>query len=235
MKNKLKIVLCVVMIAVFSFGSCSVVYAKTGQPSDISVAWNIVKSYYLDETHDANSSYYFISSFSPVVLFSYNGLSYLLVDVDCPDSYSFNDYGKVNHMTCPKVFTFDSMNMYSCPSGFSRRAWFGDSPAWAVPYLTPDLVNSGDVKILGSYFDFLDTSGEVVFLKGTNSSPNPTNPDSSTQGSNILSNLLSKVFQTSGTIYQEIVALLPILLPVLIAFLAIRKGIRFTLQTLRSA
>lgn len=234
MKNKLKIFLCVVMILVFSFGTCATAYAYTGQPTDIDKAWNIVKSYWLDNSQDANSTYYFTDDFSPILLYSYGGKSYLLVAVNNQTNYSFFDNGEFGLLTCMKLFSFDDVNMYSKPTGVQRVFWGSPFPR-KVEYLTFDNFNSGSTVILGSKFDILNPAGEKVFQKGTSQSPNPTTPDSSIPGSNILSSTFNNNLMKSKSPLQEIIALLPLLLPVLISFLAIRKGIKFTLQTLRSS
>ena len=234
MKNKFKIFLCVVMIFVFSFGTCATAYAATGQPKDIDKAWNIVKSYWLDNSQDANSSYYFTDNFFPVLFYSYGGKSYLVVDVENKSNYSFFDSGEFGLLSCPKVFTFDDINMYSKPSGVYRHFWM--SPvSLQLPHLTFDNFSSGSTVILGSKFDILNPSGEVVFQKGTSQSPNP-NPEAppSTPGSNSLSNLLNKNSGMLKGVLNEIVAVLPLLIPVLISFLAIRKAIKFTLRILKS-
>lgn len=234
MKNKLKIFLCVVMILVFSFGTCATAYAYTGQPTDIDKAWNIVKSYWMDNSQSANGSAYIHDNFSPVLLYSYAGKSYLLVAVDHRDNYSFLDDGKFGYLTCMHLYSFDDANMYSKPTCVHREFW-GGSVAQRVEYLTFDNFNSGSTVILGSKFDILNPAGEKVFQKGTSQSPNPTTPDSSIPGSNTLSTMFNKNSAMLNGVLQEIIALLPLLLPVLISFLAIRKGIKFTLQTLRSA
>lgn len=233
MKNKSKIFLCVIMIAVFSFGTCATVYASTGQPKDIDKAWNIVKSYWLDNSHDANSSYYFSDDFFPVLLYSHAGKSYLLVDVGPKINYSFFDNGEFGLLNCPKVFSFDDINMYSKPSGIYRHYW--RSPvSLPIPYLTFDNFSSNSTSILSSKFDILNPSGEKVFQQGTSQSPNPNPPTPpSASDSNILSTIFNKNSGMLKGVLNEIVALLPLLLPLLISLLAIRKGIKFTLRTLK--
>lgn len=237
MKNKLKIFLCVLMIAVFCFGSTSVVYAKTGQPTDINKAWNIVKSYYNNDVESTwNSTYYFSDQyFVPVLLFSNNGKSYLLIDVQGQNNYSFDSSGNFGNLTCFKLYSFDDNNMYSQPTGVSRCTWSG-TRFLPVPNLTLNSVSSGSTVILGSNYDILNVDGEKVFQKGTSQSPNPT---PGTQPSVSASNILSDTFNNNSVklsgVLQEIVTLLPILLPVLVSLIAIRKGIKFCLQKLRSA
>lgn len=235
MKNKFKFFLCFIMIVVFSFCTCSTVFASTGQPKDIDQAWNIVKSYWLNNSEDANSSYYFSDNFFPVLFYSYGGQSFLVVDVDNKSNYSFFGNGNFGPLTCPKVFTFDEINMFSKPSGVFRHFW-GGPYSLPVPYLTFDNFSSGLTSILGSKFDILNPSGDVVFQQGTSQSPNPNPPTPpSASDSNILSSILNSNLMKSKNPLQEIIAVLPLLIPVLIIFFSIRKGIKFTLQTLRSS
>lgn len=229
MKNKLKIFLCVVMIAVFNFGTCVTAYASTGYPDDIDLANNIVKSYYKDELAGYVPVFFYTTdSKGPALMF--------LPDNYSADTISVSSYGdngnsidfKVNDKYL-YVFTFDKSNCYSKPS-----VWKASNVWMSVPYgLNKDNISN---RIIQSYKTILAVDGTtVLFQQGTTQSPNPINPDSTIQGSNILSNLLNKNSTMLKGVLNEILALLPLLLPVLITFLAIRKGIRFTLQTLRSA
>lgn len=229
MKNKLKIFLCVVMIAVFCFGTCATAYASTGYPTSIDMATSVVKSYYKDELAGYVPVFFYTTdSKGPALMF--------LPDSYSSDTISVSSYGdngnsidfKVNDKNL-YVFTFDKSNCYSKPT-----VWKASNVWMSVPYgLNKDNISK---RIIQSYKTILAVDGKtVLFQQGTTQSPNPTNPDSTIQGSNILSNLLNKNSTMLKGVLNEIIALLPLLLPVLITFLAIRKGIRFTLQTLRSA
>ena len=229
MKNKLKIFLCVVMILVFSFGTCATAYAYTGYPTSIDKALTTVKSYYKDELAGYVPVFFYTTdSKGPALMF--------LPDSYSSDTISVSSYGdngnsidfRVNDKNL-YVFTFDKSNCYSKPS-----VWKASNVWMSVPYgLNKDNISN---RIIQSYKTILAVDGKtVLFQQGTTQSPNPTNPDSTTHGSNTLSNILNKNSTMLSGVLQEIVTLLPILVPVLVTFLAIRKGIRFTLQTLRSA
>ena len=228
MKNKLKIFLCVVMILVFSFGTCATAYAYTGYPTNIDKALIIVNSYYKDE----------LAGYVPVFFYTTDSNGPALMFL--PDNYSadtifVSTYGGGNSIDFQiddkymYVFTFDKSNCYSKPT-----VWKKSNKWMSVPYgVTKDNISN---RIIQSYKTILAVDGTtVLFQQGTTPSPNPTNPDSTTHGSNTLSNILNKNSTMLSGVLQEIVTLLPILVPVLVTFLAIRKGIRFTLQTLRSA
>ncbi len=228
MKNKLKIFLCVVMILIFSFGTCATAYAYTGYPTNIDKALTIVNSYYKDE----------LAGYVPVFFYTTDNKGPALLFL--PDDYSsdtiqVSKYGdnfgldfRVNDKNM-YVFTFDKSNCYSKPT-----LWKASNVWMTVPYGINK--NNASKRIIQSYKTILDVDGQtVLFQQGTTPSPNPNNPDSTTHGSNTLSNILNKNSTMLSGVLQEIVTLLPILVPVLITFLAIRKGIKFTLQTLRSS
>lgn len=233
MKVKFKIFFCVFMIAVFCFGSVSVVYAKTDSDISLSVATQIVKDYY-----DFQSDGYKVV---PAFIYRYNGYLYMLwigpKGVSDDGLHFTNAYGSKG-LSCGSgsgdyvCLKFDNDNVYSKPTIVAKDNdcvyGIGQGNGLTEANLLTNTVDS--------YYDITGLNGDKLFTQGTNPSPTPTNPSPNpTPDLNTLSTSLSKVFQTSGMILQEIVALLPILLPVLVTFLAIRKGIRFTLQTLRSS
>lgn len=227
MKNKFKIFLCVVMIFVFSFGTCAIAYASTGYPKDIDKAVSIVKSYYSDELVGSVPVFFYTTdNKGPALLF--------LPDTYSADTIKVDKYGENFGLDFRLddrnmyVFTFDKLNMYSKPD-----MWVGQNVWYTVPYGLNK--NNASERIISSYKTILDVDGTtVLFQQGTSQSPNP-NPETppSTPGSNSLSNMLNKNSGMLKGVLNEIVALLPLLLPVLISFLSIRKGIKFTLRTLR--
>lgn len=244
MKNKFKIFLFVIMIAVFSFGFCSVVFASTGYPKDYNSSLSIVKSYYTDEEighsfallKNPDGKVSLVTFNRDIFLFGdknkviFNGYpfsndSFILLQRPDPDFYTIKVY----------AFDFDSSNMYSKPV---KRTLYDDVHLNA-PNPHPVKYFRGFSLIQSPYniYERSDTGVDtLVFPQGTSQSPNP-NPETppSTPGSNTLSNLLNKNSPMLKEVLTEIVTLLPVLLPVLITFLAIRKGIKFTLRTLRSA
>ncbi len=220
------------MIAVFSFGSCSVVYAKTGTDISLSTATQIVKDYY-----DFSSMGYKVV---PAFIYRYNGhLCMLWIDsrgisddgLHFTTAYGSSGLNSGSGSGDFVVLQFDDDNVYAKPTIVRKD----NDMVYGIKTDNGLTEENLLTNTIDSYYDITGLDGDKLFTQGTSPSPTPTPSPSPTPDSSTLSTLLSKVFQTSGTIFQEIVALLPILLPVLIAFLAIRKGIRFTLQTLRSA
>ena len=221
------------MIAVFSFGFASVAYAKTGTDISLSVATQIVKDYY-----DFSSMGY--NGVVPAFIYHYNGslcmlwISSLGVSDDglhFTSAYGSSGLNSGSAFGKFVVLKFDEDNVYSKPTivRSDKEATFGIGTGYGLSEVNL-LTNTVD-----SYYDITGLNGDKLFTQGMSPSPTPTPSPNPTPDSNTLSTLLSKVFQTSGTIFQEIVALLPILLPVLISFLAIRKGIAFTLKTLKTS
>ena len=243
MKNKLKIFLCVVMILVFSFGTCATAYAYTGYPTSIDDATSVVNSYYdkpglsfaLCKRPDNKvvlitfSNNYFLFGDDKKVLFSgypfsdksdflFNGKYY-----SGADTLGVTVWG----------YEFDYDNFYSKPKKIEIKDIYSitrqDYLAWNL-FRGYSLIESNY-----NIYQHSDSGDDVlVFPKGETNSP--TLPDKpTTSGSNILSSTFNMNLMKSNNPLQEILTLLPLLLPVLISFLAIRKGIRFTLTTLKSA
>lgn len=222
------------MIAVFSFCTCSTAYAYTGYPSSFDNASSIFYTYYSKDMPDAK----------PVALVNFDGKTYLIVDKAVGNRALSNliffkgfDFETLGNFWHPLVIEFSYDNCYSKPTikydGITGS--YGDLKINSSLGFNIKNFNSGKFSFIYSVVDVYDYDGNVVFQKGTSQSPNPTTPDSSTPGSNTLSTMFNKNSAMLKGVLNEILALLPLLLPVLISFLAIRKGIKFTLQTLRSA
>lgn len=226
MKNKLKIFLCVVMIFVFSFGTCATAYAATGYPKDIDQAVGIVKSYYSDELAGSVPVFFYTTdNKGPAILFLPDNYSSDTIKVDKYGDNLGLDF-RLDHKNM-YVFTFDKLNCYSKPI-----MWVAENVWMTVPYGINK--NNASQRIIQSYKTILDVDGTtVLFQQGTSQSPNP-NPPSPSDSSTLLPSFNENSKMLNGVL-QEIVALLPLLLPVLITLLAIRKGIKFTFQTLRSS
>ena len=243
MKNKLKILLCAVMIFVFSFGTCATAYAYTGYPTDIDTATSVVKSYY-----DKPGLSFALCKRpdNKVVLITFLNNYFLFGDNNKVlfSGYPFSD--KSNFLFNGKYYSgadtlgvtvwgyeFDYDNFYSKPKKIEIKDIYNivrqDYPAYNL-FRGYSLIESNY-----NIYQHSDSGDDVlVFPKGETNSP--TLPDKPiTSGSNILSSTFNTNLMKSNNPLQEILTLLPLLLPVLISFLAIRKGIRFTLQTLRSA
>lgn len=230
MKEKLKILLCAVMIFVFSFGTCATAYAYTGPPTSLDMAVSIYNSY--DYPVKLNPVFYYYSpNDNDYFLFLLGNRGVSKGYVQYTTAYGSDGISTNSASGKWQLYKFDHNNCYAKPILVAQDL---DDVYGSTVDCGLDLENIKK-NIIGSYYDVLDYEGTKVFLKGTKPSPNPTNPDISTPGSNTLSTMFNKNSAMLKGVLNEIVALLPLLLPVLISFLAIRKGIRFTLQTLRSS
>ena len=89
---------------------------------------------------------------------------------------------------------------------------------------------SNDVTLISSNFNLLDENDNVVVWSNSSSTSNSS-------GNFVSSNYLSQVFTSStlSGVLNEIVTLLPIVIPVLIGFIAIRKGLAFIFRILRKS
>lgn len=216
MSKKLKVVICVIMICVFLLIPFSA-FAYPDNPSP-QLLYNIAKDtgktiyegYQLLCEDDTN--YYFWTVESSNIKCSVNTNSY-----PC-DIHMGGGGASVQIKT--NVFTFPKSNYYDVSLNEGSNGYYYD---WESKKL------SNVTKILYSNKDITYTSGgtSTVFFPLMNSLP--TNPPNRVP----LHTVISSIPLTG--ILKELTAMLPFLLPVLITFLAIRKGIKFCLQMLKTS
>lgn len=181
-------------------------------------AYTVAKDYGLTKGHD--------------VVFKSGDDYYILC---CPSSVTFGSvnsilYGKVNSDINYYVYKFDNNNVYKKPTqsnmGYiqSKDGLKNIKSFNIIMYSTVNIYNVTDTN------GVLSLENSVFMPSGTEKPANPETPGhkpNSTLSSSITSKILSLVL-------TEVVAILPVLLPVFLTFLAIRKGIKFTLTMLRS-
>lgn len=219
MKNKLKIAMCAIFVVIFSLLPMSV-FAKTD---------NVSASDLIRIAKDSNPDMYTIDSNHSTAIFEDNDNYYLIV-VSRVVTYRCAGYGTVFECVRPgtnsfdfQKYTFPKLNCYDvtfdtvhCNSVVGRYFEFG----------YPTKFIYANQNVYGKWqAESTDTS--VIFFQQMNSIPQGTTKRVP------LNTTLSSI-QLTG-ILDEVIALLPILFPVLITFLAIRKGIAFCLATLRTA
>lgn len=217
MSKKLKVVICVIMTCVFLLIPFSA-FAKTD---------NVSASDLIRIAKGANPDMYPIDSSHSTAIFEDDN-NYYLVVVSRVVTYRCAGYGTVFECVRPgtnsfdfQKYTFPKLNCYDvtfdtvhCNSVVGRYFEFG----------YPTKFIYANQNVYGKWQgESTDTS--VIFFQRTDSIP--SNPPSRVP----LNTLISSI-QLTG-ILDEVIALLPILFPVLIAFLAIRKGIAFCLQMLK--
>lgn len=219
MKNKLKIAVCAIFVVIFSLLPMSV-FAKTD---------NVSASDLIRIAKDSNPDMYTIDSNHSTAIFEDNDNYYLIV-VSRVVTYRCAGYGTVFECVRPgtnsfdfQKYTFPKLNCYDvtfdtvhCNSVVGRYFEFG----------YPTKFIYANQNVYGKWqAESTDTS--VIFFQQMNSIPQGTSKRVP------LNTTLSSI-QLTG-ILDEVIALLPILFPVLITFLAIRKGIAFCLATLRAS
>lgn len=181
-------------------------------------AYTVAKDYGLTKGHD--------------VVFKSGDDYYILC---CPSSVTFGSvnsilYGKVSSDINYYIYKFDRNNVYKKPvqsnvgyiqskDGIKNIKSFN-----SIMYSTANIYDVTDNE--GS----LTLENSVFMPSGTEKPATPETPGqkpSLSLSSSITSKILSPVL-------TEVVAILPVLLPVFLTFLAIRKGIAFTLTMLKS-
>lgn len=220
MNNKLKIAVCAIFVVIFSLLPISV-FAKTD---------NVSASDLIRIAKDSNPDMYPIDSGHSTAIFEDNN-NYYLVVVSRVVTFRCASYGTIFECVRPydlktfdyQKYTFPKLNCYDvtfetvvCEPVIDRFFGFG--------YPTKFIYSNRNVygKWQGE-----DTDTSVIFFQRMNSIPEGTSKRVQ------LNTTLSSI-QLTG-ILGELIALLPILLPVLITFIAIRKGIAFCLTMLRTA
>lgn len=215
MKNKVKIALCAVFVVIFSLLPMSAfAYTDVVSPS---LLYNIAK--------DSGANIY---TNNQMILEDKNNYYLFMTTVNCTAKVTNDGYptdvliiggqSAVSYDTCK--CTFPKSNVYDVTVDNGKDSYYYDWQQKKYSNITGILYSNKDV-IYGS------GDNQKVFFPLMNSVPN-------TQTNRVpLSTVLSSI-QLTG-ILDEVIALLPILFPVLITFLAIRKGIAFCLATLRTA
>lgn len=224
MKNKLKIAVCAIFVVIFSLLPMSV-FAKTDNATP-ALLYRIAKESGADCWSDFQ-----------ILVEDANNYYLIMVGNIWNDSGSFNGYSRVSSKSYPlsveigggsigvryktDFCTFPKNNIYDVTVDKNWRYYeFGLSTGTSVNNVTNILYCNKDVMYKNG-----DTN--EVFFQRMNSIP--SNPPSRVPLHTVISSI-----QLTG-ILDEVIALLPILFPVLITFIAIRKGIAFCLATLRTA
>lgn len=220
MKNKLKIAVCAIFVVIFSLLPMSV-FAKTD---------NVSASDLIRIAKDSNPDMYTIDSNHSTAIFEDDN-NYYLVVVSRTVTYRCGSYGTIFECVRPsdlnwfdyQKYIFPKLNVYDvsystigCNPVVDRYFGFG----------YPTKFIYANQNVYGKWqAESTDTS--VIFFQQMNSIPQGTSKRVP------LNTTLSSI-QLTG-ILDEVISLLPILFPVLITFIAIRKGIAFCLATLRAS
>lgn len=223
MKNKLKIAICVVMTCVFMLIPFSA-FAYYDNPSpkmlyDIAngTGKTIYSGYQL-MCEDANNYYFWTTgayakgSGTPNIWCAASTNSY-------PCNLKMGG-GQAAAPVLTNVFIFPKSNIYDVTVKENSHGYYYDHEINKLNNITKILYSNKDIT-------YKKDNEWPVFFQKMNSVPK-------TPGNRVPLNTQLSSIQLTGTL-SELIAMLPILLPVLITLLAIRKGIGFTLTILRTA
>lgn len=216
MSKKLKVVICVLMTCVFILIPFSA-FAYPDNPS-AQTLYNIAKDTgkpiydgYQIICED-NNNYYFWTVNNSNIRPSSSANSY-------PCNISMSG-GGASVQVPTIVFTYPKSNFYDVSVSEYRDGYYYDFELTKLRSVTRILYSNKDV----TYTSGGNTS---VFFQKMNSVP--SHPQNRVPLNTVISSI-----QLTG-ILSELIAMLPLLLPVLITFLAIRKGIAFCLQMLKAS
>lgn len=181
-------------------------------------AYTVAKDYGLTKGHD--------------VVFKSGDDYYILC---CPSSVTFGSvnsilYGKVNSDINYYVYKFDNNNVYKKPVQSNMGYIQSKDGIKNIKSFSSIMYSTVNIYDVTNNEGTLSLDNSVFFKAGTEKPATPETPGQKPSlglSSSITSKILSPVL-------TEVVAILPVLLPVFLTFLAIRKGLKFTLTMLRS-
>ena len=181
-------------------------------------AYTVAKDYGLTKGHD--------------VVFKSGDDYYILC---CPSSVTFGSvnsilYGKVSSDINYYVYKFDNNNVYKKPAQSNMGYIQSKDGIKNIKSFSSIMYSTVNIYDVSNNEGTLTLENSVFTQAGTEKPANPGTPGQKPSlglSSSITSKILSPVL-------TEVVAILPVLLPVFLTFLAIRKGIAFTLTMLRS-
>lgn len=181
-------------------------------------AYTVAKDYGLTKGHD--------------VVFKSGDDYYILC---CPSSVTFGSvnsilYGKVNSDINYYVYKFDNNNVYKKPAQSNMGYIQSKDGIKNIKSFSSIMYSTVNIYDVSNNEGTLTLENSVFTQAGTEKPANPGTPGQKPSlglSSSITSKILSPVL-------TEVVAILPVLLPVFLTFLAICKGIAFTLTMLRS-
>lgn len=182
-------------------------------------AYTVAKDYGLTKGHD--------------VVFKSGDDYYILC---CPSSVTFGSvnsilYGKVSSDINYYIYKFDRNNVYKKPVQSNVGYIQSKDGIKNIKSFNSIMYSTANIYDVTDNEGTLTLENSVFMPSGTEKPATPETPGqkpSLSLSSSITSKILSPVL-------TEVVAILPVLLPVFLTFLALRKGIKFTLTMLRNS
>lgn len=208
-------------------GAANADYRSIAKDNGIEIGENYTNYFVYGKDVSNPDFVYCVFSLYPVTITADNLLfsekehnNIIIVKYGCDNVYSdvsLGIKGTLNNvMKNPTTQEGGNMNPYD----FSQYSWSKNT--------RPNANNSG---IKGYYSNFKVMKDGKVFFTPTSTTPGQTG--TATRPEVVLGPIVKKT--ELSAVLSELIAVLPILLPVLITFIAIRKGIKFILATLRAA
>lgn len=138
------------------------------------------------------------------------------------------------------VVRYSYQNIYSNPTSLNEKFSFSTSynmhglnPYTGLRYETAGDSSAAKNPLVPAYSNYDFDNAGTTFQQTPSTPTTPGTEGETTPGAAVLGQTFKKT--NLSQVLSELIAVLPILLPVLITFIAIRKGIKFILGTLRTA
>lgn len=138
------------------------------------------------------------------------------------------------------VVRYSYANIYSQPTVLQQDFTYTDGfnthglhPYTGLRYETAGDSSAAKSPLVPAYSNYDFDNAGTTFQQTPSTPTTPGTEGETTPGAVVLGQTFKKT--NLSQVLSELIAVLPILVPVLISFIAIRKGLRFTLSQLRAA
>lgn len=222
------VVFTMIPVTAFAYtGAANADYRSIAKNNDIAIADDM--KYYLVYTEKGKTDYvYAVFSTQEIVATSYTmngGVYYCL---------------KPPAGTVITVVRYSYQNIYSNPTSLNEKFSFSTSfnmhglnPYTGLRYETAGDSSAAKNPLVPAYSNYDFDNAGTTFQQTPSTPTTPGTEGEITPGAVVLGQTFKKT--NLSQVLSELIAVLPILVPVLISFIAIRKGLKFTLSQLRAA
>lgn len=223
------VVFTMIPVTAFAYtGAANADYRSIAENNDILIADNM--KYYVVYTQRGATDYvYAVFSNQEIVATSYtiNGGVYYCLKPPTGTVITVVRYSYANIYSQPTVLQQD----FTYTDGFNTH---GLHPYTGLRYETAGDSSAAKNPLVPAYSNYDFDNAGTTFQQTPSTPTTPgTEGETTTPGAVVLGATLKKT--QLSQVLSELIAVLPILVPVLISFIAIRKGLKFTLSQLRAA
>lgn len=222
------VVFTMIPVTAFAYtGASNADYRAIASDSGIAIADDM--KYYVVYTQRGATDYVYCA-------FSDNPIKFVK---DNRHGYSIANNGSATNIT---LVRYSYQNVYKNPESLKEKYSLNTSPYYTY-YLNPCTgafyddtgTNKGvSVPLVPAYSNYDFDNAGTTFQQTPSTPTTPgTEGETTTPGAAVLGATMKKT--NLSQVLSELIAVLPILVPVLISFIAIRKGLKFTLSQLRAA